>query len=164
MQTITYHLPSESLPLSGNVAVYTRVGVQDVSYQLIGITQKEAFIAFAQQLGWSQEHIIVFPQDAAQHPGDDLTALSRAIEQENFQAILLFDFYQLFANADTAKINAFIRLCQEHQVLVVTLELIYNFNNPYLVKLFRFKCECASLYLGEFVNRMEIGRGIKRTR
>ena len=79
MQTITYHLPSESLPLTGNVAVYTRVGVQDVSYQLIGITQKEAFIAFAQQLGWSQEHIIVFPQDAAQHPGDDLTALSRAI-------------------------------------------------------------------------------------
>ena len=77
---------------------------------------------------------------------------------------MLFDFYQLFANADTTKINAFIRLCQEHQVLVATVELVYNFNNPYLVKLFRFKCECAPLYPWEFVNRMEIGRRIKRTR
>ena len=109
--------------------------------------QTEQLLALARQLGFAERQIIIFDQDhgrqgnsgIAQREG--LSALFTAIEQDRIQAILVANENRLFRDAEAIQVNAFIRLCAERTVLVITPQTTYDFTNPSHVSLFRFHCE-----------------------
>jgi hypothetical protein len=58
---------------------------------------------------------------------------------------------RLFRDETQIEVNKFILICREHDTLVVTPHMTYDFNNPYHVKQFRWKCEQAADFLREYI-------------
>lgn len=134
------------LPQQTNVGVYAGVATEQIN-QNHQHMQTDDGIAFAKQLGWTDEHIMLFNQDFI--PSDrldidkreGLNALVGCIERDEIKAVIVSDEIRLFRDATGIHVNLFIRLCQEHTVFVITRQTIYDFSNPQLVKLFRSQCE-----------------------
>lgn len=122
------------LPLHANVAIYRSTAT---STQVPPTTDKiqVLLIAFAKQLGWTEDHIIQLAQD------EGLQTLFACIERDEIKAVLTANETFLFRDAVPAQVNDFMRLCQEHQVLFLTPERTYIFRNPLHVLLFRAKSE-----------------------
>ena len=123
------------LPLHANVGIYRSASTADKIQVLL--------IAFAKQLGWTEDHIIQLAQE------EGLQALFARIERDEIKAVLAANETFLFRDAVPAQVNDFMRLCQEHQVLFLTPERAYIFRNPLHVLLFRTKSEAWFRFLEE---------------
>ncbi len=132
------------LPQQTNVGVYARAEQINQNHQH---RQTDDDIALAKQLGWTDEHIMLFTQDFITSGRLDigkregLNALVGCIERDEIKAVIVSDETLLFPDATGIPVNLFIHLCQEHSVFVITRQTIYDFSNPQLVKLFRSQCE-----------------------
>ncbi len=144
-QPINHHLPAEQLPLTGKVAIYARAATHSkIEKQPI---QTNDLLPLALQLGWSNEQIIVFDQDNglsgdARRP-QGISALIAAIVENVIKAVLVSNENRLFRDIEAIQVQTFIRLCSEHNVVVITPQLVYDFHNPYMVRLFRFMSQQA---------------------
>ncbi len=156
-QPMNYQLPTEQFSPTGKVAIYARVATPaKIATQP---TQTNDLLPLALQLGWGNEQIILFDQDNGL-PGDTnserrkgFSTLTNAVVEDVIKAVLVNDESRLFRDTDTDQVNSFIRLCSEHDVVVITPQLVYDFRNPYLVKLFRFKCKTAYQVLEDMQNK-----------
>ena len=128
------------LPLHANVGIYrstsTQVHPTPDKIQVL-------LIAFAKQLGWTEDHIIQLAQDKG------LQTLFACIGRDEIKAVLTANETFLFRDAAPAQVNDFTRLCQEHQVLFLTPERIYIFRNPLHALLFHTKSEAWFRFLEE---------------
>jgi len=137
-------------PGNSTIAVYVRSAAPIQITRQTTSMQTSDLIAFARQLGWTDEHIIVFDQDigtSGSLPLDQksgLQALVKAITQGSIQAVLVANENRLFRNAAGVEVHTFIRLCQEHNVKVITPEITYDFSNPMFARSFRFLTEQGS--------------------
>ncbi len=68
-----------------------------------------------------------------------LDALVEDMQNNTIHAVVAVDETRLFR--DALQVNTFIRLCQARNVVVITPRLVYDFNNPYMVRVFRFMCQ-----------------------
>jgi hypothetical protein len=70
-------------------------------------------------------------------------ALVQYIKNDTIQAVLVADETRLFRDAKTLQVNDFLCLYVARSVVVVTPQLVYDFHNPYYVRVFRFMCQQA---------------------
>ncbi len=122
-------------------------------------------ITFAGQLGFSDEQMIVFedtsvPGDSSTDERDGLSRLMDAITQGTIQTVLVANERRLFRHRDAVDVNAFLRLCAEYDVAVITPQIIYDFSNPFMMQLFRFQCQEAATMLAQRV-RFRLSTGMK---
>ncbi len=151
-------------PGNSTIAVYVRSAAPTQITRQAPCMQTRDLIALARQLGWTDEHIIVFDQDIGtsgslpldQKPG--LQALVKAITQDQLQAVLVANETRLFRNATGVEVHTFIRLCQEHNVKVITPEITYDFSHPMFARRFRFLTEQGSTAIYQ---RTASGKGNK---
>lgn len=138
-------MQNQHLPLTGKVAIYTRVA--SPMKQTQNPAKSEQLLALAKQLGFAEQQLIIFAQDHGKSDSSNkakrerLIAMVAAIEQGRVQAVLVADKNRLFRDAEAIQVDTFIRLCVERNVLVITPQTTYDFTNPAHVSLFRFHCE-----------------------
>lgn len=72
-----------------------------------------------------------------------LDSLVEHITKDTIHAVFAVDEARLFRDVDAIEVNTFIRLCQKHNVCIITPQLVYDFQNPYMVRVFRFMCQKA---------------------
>jgi DNA invertase Pin-like site-specific DNA recombinase len=152
------------LPVTRNVAIYARAATQVKRNQESRQVGTDDLITFAHQLGYEDTHIILFEQDmgtsgtTAIDEREGLRSLVQAIADGTIQAVLIADETRLFRDMPAMQLHNFIRLCVEHNTQVITPELTYDFTNPHLVTLFRFKCVQAFQVLEEAKKIMQRSR------
>lgn len=168
--------PTEALqlPTDAKVGVYSRQStINQVRYKTTsGEMQTDDLIALAKRLGWQEDHIILYVENVGKNGAiknasgklridqrEGLRALVQRIEAGEIKAVIVFLEDRLFRDETQIQVNTFILICQEHNVLVITPSMTYDFRNPYHVKQFRMKCEAAADYLREYVmERLHGGR------
>ncbi len=133
------------LPLIGNIAIYTRVATQDKLPQNGHLSQVESLTQFARTLGYDQEQVTVFSDEGQQAAAplfdrEGYKALVTAIRAGNISVLLIRDVHRLLADATGAQLDAFMLLCMEKGVYVVTPTHMYDFSNLTLVAQFRAQC------------------------
>ncbi len=82
---------------------------------------------------------------------EGLSALVERIESDEIKAVIVFLEDRLFRDETQIEANKFILICQEHNCLVITPHMTYDFRNPYHRKQFRWKCEQAADFLRDYV-------------
>lgn len=134
-------------PVVGNVAIYARGATPAQLTKEPKQVQTDDLINLARNLGYEDTHIFVFEQDNG-IPGNTginervaLSAIVQAIVKDTIHAVLVADEIRLFRDVSEIQLSIFIRLCQDHNAVVITPEMTYDFHIPTNVKLFRFKCE-----------------------
>lgn len=160
------HAVQPMLPLNGRAAIYARVASPAKTTQA---QQTDTLITLATQLGYSIEHIVVYEDKGVSgkqgiSERGSLQKLMQELvqpptEQGSIQAILVQAEDRLFRDADAVQVSLFIKICLESGVLVITPTLVYNFQNPAHVTLFRFHCEQSTIFVG----RTKKQQGQKRT-
>jgi DNA invertase Pin-like site-specific DNA recombinase/dihydroneopterin aldolase len=147
------------LPLSEVVAVYARrsdptaVKKSNTSNEM----QTDDLVDLAHRLGWSDDKIIVFAQDMGKSgklridEREGLRAIVSDIEAGIIKAVIVFLEDRLFRDETQIQVNVFIDICRQHNVLIITPHMTYNFNNRFHVKQFRWRCEEAADYLKDYI-------------
>jgi hypothetical protein len=130
------------LPLHANIGIYLSSSIWIQARQTTEKFQT-LLIACAKQLGWTEDHII----HLAQHEG--MQTLLSLIERDEIKVVITINETFLFRDATPAQVKEFIRLSQEHQVIFLILERIYDFTNPMHISLFRAKSESWFRFLEE---------------
>src|SRR5579859_4945998 len=146
------------LPLSYKVGVYPRQStlMQVKNYKESTEMQTTDLIAFARSLGWKDEQIIVFSQDLGLSgklridEREGLRSLVECIESDEIKAVIVFLEDRLFRDETQIQVNVFIDICRQHNTIVITPQMTYDFSNIYHVKQFRWKCEAAADFLREY--------------
>ena len=135
-----------------NVAIYVRTAAEQEPVRSGFSTHMtiEELVTLACSMGWTHEHITVFDEHGVsgntsleERPG--LQALVKAITEGSIKAVFIANEARLFRDATAIQVNAFIRLCAEQSVLVITPQRTYDFTNTTHVSLFRFLVEAVSL-------------------
>ncbi len=144
MTTIKKHTLKTSLPTSEKVAVYLRSAAKPISSS--SKLHEQELMQHAYNLGWTDDTLLLFTDDGRpgttainERPG--LQALVDRIKHDEVKAVIVKSEYTLFRNAVMAEANTFIHLCQEHNVIVITPEVIYDFTSIAQVHLFCFVLE-----------------------
>lgn len=118
------------LPLLAQVALYAPE-----------ISQVDELIHLAHSLGYSTEQINVFQESkAAATPLKDrfgYKQLLTAMREGVVSVLFLKDSKRLFAGIDEATLNAFLHLCMDKGIFVITHERVYDLSNLTLVHQFR---------------------------
>lgn len=129
--------------------------------------QTDDLVAFARHLGWRDEQIILFAQDLGRSgrlridEREGLRTLVSYIEADSIKAVIVFLEDRLFRDETQIQVNTFISICKEHHVLVITPTMVYDFQNRFHVKEFRWKCEAAADYLSDYVMGRLVGAKYK---
>jgi DNA invertase Pin-like site-specific DNA recombinase len=157
MTTRTDTLQTVTLQTGEKAAVYPRsahVRSQGSNHELQKLTthRTDVLLALAHQHGFLNENLIVYEDIGIRSSSridqrEGLRALVQAIEQDDIKTVFLLIEDSLFKNADVIQVNAFIELCKQHQVYIVTLTHVYDFENPQDVQLFRLAIEAENYYL-----------------
>ena len=140
------------LPLFLRVAIYARVATQDQTKAQP--RQVDDLISFAEHMGYRGECVKVYVdegREAAAAPNErpGFQALLFAIGQDEVNALIIRAEDRLFTNAQEEEINAFILLCIEKRLLVITPTQVYDFQNLNHIALFRRQCVTAYQYIEE---------------
>lgn len=169
MRTFKAKTPRNPQPFTGwgasplnteaGLGIYARQSTfaQVKNYRQSTEMQTEDLVTMAKHLGWSETHIIVFTQDLAKSgklridQREGLRTLIEHIEAGDIKTVLVFLEDRLFRDETGIQYNVFIDVCKRHEVMVVTPHMTYDFNNPFHVKQFRWRCEEAADYLRDYV-------------
>ncbi len=160
---------STELPLEASVGVYARQSTQmQVKYATNSTEmQTDDLVNFARRLGWTDEKIIVFTQDLGCSgrlridEREGLRTLVSHIEEGTIKAVIVFLEDRLFRDETQIQVNTFISICRQNDVLVITPNMTYNFNNRFHVKEFRWKCEAAADYITDYIMARLVGAKYK---
>ncbi len=154
------------LPLITNVGIYARQSTQNQVKKHIQASemQTDDLIAFAQRLGWQEEQIILYLENKREDgkiknasgrlridQREGLRSLVQRIEADEIKAVIVFLEDRLFRDETQIQVNVFIEICRQHNTLVITPHMLYDFSNRWHVKQFRARCEEAADYLRDYV-------------
>ncbi len=103
----------------------------------------DMLLAVARQHGFLDENLIAFEDNGINastriDEREGLHTLVAAIEREEIKTVFLLTEYSLWRDA------AFIELCRQNHVYVVTLTQVYDFEDSIHVHVFRFALESES--------------------
>lgn len=132
------------------VGVYTRrslVAPVLVSQEQQQLAQLDILIRFAKEQGWTDENIVYFSET------DEPDGLIKAIEDGEIKTVIVHREDRLFRDPDRTKVEEFVRLCQEHNVTVVTPSSTYDFSDSQQVNRFLFTCQTANEYISKLIRR-----------
>src|SRR6266851_8420283 len=155
------------LPILENVGIYARQStvMQVRTKTNSGEMQTDDLVLFACRLGWSEGQIILYAENRREDgtlksasgrlridQREGLRALVERIERDEIKAVIVFLEDRLFRDETGIQYNTFMQICKQHNCLVITPQMTYDFHNPYHIKIFRDKCEKAADYLREYVS------------
>lgn len=167
----TNKIPSQA-PLftrTGRIAIYARVAPSMLKTSL---PQSDDLLALALKCGYSPERVMIFKETLSGNaPIAKRTALSALIQaittpqigEEPIKVILSLSEDRIFRDAATADISFFIRACTDHDVLLMTPFITYDFATASAVAQFRFHCEQPTLFIQQqLTGRLNAGKQHKR--
>ena len=96
---------------------------------------------------------------------DLLTAITKAEqepEQERIHSVFVSSAYRLFRDPASGDIASFLHTCAEHNVQIVTLDMIYDLTDPAHTALFRSQWELERQYITAQIKRLNAGKRRKR--
>ena len=95
----------------------------------------------------------------------DLQEMIRRINADEVKAILVYQISRLFRDLTGIQYNTFADDCKQHNCILVTAYdgMVYNFNNPIHLKMFRFLSEAAAEYLQQQIGLLHEAR-LRRAR
>ncbi len=154
------------LPLAVDCVIYPRISTPgqrgNVSSEL-QLKEDGELWNLALRCGWKPQQV--------RHPQDDME-LSGTLRMEDrpafkmmlqwiirgeVKAILAIAVDRLFRDRFGAEYGKFMEICQKHNVLVITPDMIYDFSDEWSVKQFREKCVHAWEYLQYQVYKRMVG-------
>ena len=148
------HINPAALPGEGKAALYIRQATptQTVMGSDLGQLPTQRLITFAHEKGFTDENLVVFndsglPATAALEKREGMRELISAIEHDAVKAVFIRSEYSLYRDARLADMLFFVLLCQQHNVVVITPDMVYDFSNVLHGKLFQFRLEGASFVL-----------------
>jgi DNA invertase Pin-like site-specific DNA recombinase len=95
----------------------------------------------------------------------DLQEMIRRINADEIKAVLVYQISRLFRDLTGIQYNTFADDCKQHNCILVTAYdgMVYNFNNPIHLKMFRFLAEAAAEYLQQQIGLLQEAR-LRRAR
>ena len=88
-----------------------------------------------------------------------LQDLVARIAAGEIQAVLVYQISRLFRDETGVQYNVFKTICKEHNCLLVTADgMVFNFNNPMHVKMFRYLAELAAEFIPQHVKLLHQAR------
>ena len=155
-----------TIPKDAKVGIYGRQSTINQVKNNIGAgdMQIEQLITVANRLGIRDDNIILYIENKRADgtvknasgrlridQREGLNALVERIESDEIKAVIVFLEDRLFRDETQIEVNKFILICQEHNCLVITPHMTYDFRNPYHRKQFRWKCEQAADFLRDYI-------------
>lgn len=155
-----------TLPENAKVGIYGRQSTlnQVKNNTGAGDMQIEDLIILIKRMGVCEDDIILYIENKRDDgtiksasgrlridQREGLSALVERIESDEIKAVIVFLEDRLFRDETQIEVNKFILICQEHNCLVITPHMTYDFRNPYHRKQFRWKCEQAADFLRDYV-------------
>ncbi len=158
--------PLPKLPTEWDCCLYPRVSTTIQKYNVsaeLQIKEDGELWELAQRLEWKPKQI--------RHPKEDM-ALSGRLRMEDrpafkqmlawiingeVRAVIAVNVDRLFRDKWGTEYSKFMEICEKYHVVVVTPEMVYDFSDPYCIKLFRDKCIQAWEYLEYQVYKRMIG-------
>ena len=133
------------LPVNRKLALYTRQSQKDApikhkeSYEL----QTVRLVEYARELGWKEEDIIVFIENKRKDgkwrkasgtlridQRQGLQSIVELIEADEIKAVMVWAVDRLFRHEDMIEPAVFVKICKEHDVIILTIDDFFDFNNP----------------------------------
>src|SRR6185312_13313994 len=144
------------LPLNAIWGIYAR---QSTPAQLVKNTQStemqtDDLIKWIEERNLLARKICLFDADLGvsgtlridQRTG--LQELVARIEADEIKVVLVYQISRLFRDETGVQYNVFATKCKEHNCLLVTADgMMFNFNNPMHIKMFRYLAELAAEYI-----------------
>lgn len=144
------------LPLNAIWGIYAR---QSSPAQLIKNTQSTEMqtsdlVQWIEERHLSARKVYLFDADLGvsgtlridQRTG--LQELVARIEADEIKVVLVYQISRLFRDETGVQYNVFATKCKEHNCLLVTADgMVFNFNNPMHLKMFRYLAELAAEYI-----------------
>ena len=154
-------ISSMALPLDRPIAVYYRQStdaqVGNISTLMQTVDMRDVLIRY----GWSPDNVILIDVDkgisgtTAIHERAGMRELYGLIVGNRIGAIACQDEDRLFRDVSQIQVNIFIKACKEHNVIVMTPTMIYDFAHPqtgnFHARQFRFKAEMAAEYITAYI-------------
>jgi hypothetical protein len=130
----------------------TEMQTDDLIAWLQARNVKDNYILFDADLGLSGQLRI------DQRP--DLQELIRRINADEIKAVLVYQISRLFRDLTGIQYNTFADDCKKHNCVLVTAfdGMIFNFNNPVHLKMYRFLAETAAEYLQQQIGLLHEAR------
>src|SRR6266571_1199961 len=164
-----------TIPKDAKVGIYGRQStINQVKHNIgAGDMQIEQLITLAKRMGAVDDADLILYIENKRADGtvkhasgrlridqrEGLSALVERIETDEVKAVVVFLEDRLFRDETQIEVNKFILICQEHNCLVITPHMTYDFRNPYHVKQFRWKCEQAADFLRDYIrDRLQLKR------
>ncbi len=119
--------------------------------------QTSDLTAYAMQLGWPEERIILIDLDMGVSGAkriderEGMKYLFELVQNDKVKAVLIQMEDRLFRDDTRIQYSTFIQLCKLHNVLVITPHMIYDLNNRFHEKQFVSRLESAADYLKDYV-------------
>lgn len=89
----------------------------------------------------------------------DLQRLVEQIQADMIKAVLVYQVSRLFRDETGVQYNTFAAICKQHHCLLATPDgMIFNFNNPMHLKMFRYLAEMAAEYIPQQIGLLHAAR------
>src|SRR5947209_8153563 len=93
---------------------------------------------------------------------DQRTGLQELVERikaDEIKAVLVYQVSRLFRDLSGIQYNVFAQICKEHNCVLVTSDgMVFNFNNPIHLKMFRMLAEMAAEYIPQQIKLLHDAR------
>ena len=94
-----------------------------------------------------------------------LQELVDRIKRDEIKAVLVYQLSRLFRDETGVQYNVFANICKDHHCVLVTADgVIFNFNNPIHMKLFRFLAEMAAEYIPQHIKGVLLAARMRKAR
>ena len=143
--------------LDKSVAVYTRAKTAHQIEQSQQF-QTDILITYVKQLGWDNDHIHLFLENTATKIPSVVGTLLEAITKGEMKSVLVEDETGLLRDTTLLTLNTLLQFCQEHQVVVITPQTVYNLSDQRDTAMFRFRCQQATEIARFHARRMLQGK------
>ncbi len=160
------------LPITSTWGIYARQSTQAQLINNIQSTemQTDDLIKWLIDKGANREHIALFDADLGQSGTlriDQRTGLQELVEriqEDKVKAVLVYQVSRLFRDQTGVQYNVFADICKSHHCLLVTSDgMVFNFNNPMHLKMFRYLAEMAAEYIPQHIGMLHAMR-LKKAR
>jgi DNA invertase Pin-like site-specific DNA recombinase len=92
----------------------------------------------------------------------DLLRLVNDIERGMIKAVLVYQISRLFRDLTAIQYNTFAEVCRQHNCILATANgMIFNFNNPMHMKMYRYLAEMAAEYIPQQIKLLHEARSRK---
>lgn len=155
------------LPLDVLWGIYARQSTPAQLVKHVDSTemQTDDLIEWLVQRHVPEPHISLFDADLGLSGTlriDQRTGLQELVEQikaDEIKAVLVYQVSRLFRDETGVQYNVFANICKQHNCLLVTSDgMVFNFQNPMHLKMFRFLAEMAAEYIPQQIGLLHAAK------